>query len=119
VHHNAVDVVASVQLAQEHHQVIADRAGHTSMSELESGLPGSQHAVLQHHRDPVHHVTVESVLDDNGPGGAKSAPTTGSVSCWPATRITGVRMSPLLVIIFIKPLDTVPSPMGLVENDFQ
>ena len=32
----------------------------------------------------------------NVPGVRSNAPTTGSVSVWPATRMTGVRISPLV-----------------------
>jgi len=43
--------------------------------------------MLQRHHHAAHHVTVETVLDDQ-------RPTTGSVSFWPAIRMTGVRISP-------------------------
>ena len=35
---------------------------------------GRQHAMLQRHHRSAHHVTVETVLDDQRPGGAQQRP---------------------------------------------
>jgi hypothetical protein len=67
VHDDPVDAAAAVQFAQQDQQVVADRAGHTAVSHLQSVLGGDQFAVPQGDHGPSHDVAVESVLDDQRP----------------------------------------------------
>ena len=50
MNHDAFDIGPAVQLAQQDQQVVADGAGDTPVSQLQGGLGGGQHPVLQHVR---------------------------------------------------------------------